>query len=136
MDNSKKIKLYKILFSKRLSQLGLYYIGKILLKTNYEKSFYYLQKAANNGCKYAQYNLDGCYQLGDGVRQDIRKSFELYKKSADQGYVNAQSQITYCYNFGLGTEIDQVKSFELAKIVAEKGCKHVQFLLGEHHIFG
>ncbi|PKY57744.1 kinase-like protein [Rhizophagus irregularis] len=128
---------YKMIFSaKRLTQFGLYYIGKILLKTNYEKSFYYLQKAAANGCKFAQFNLGGCYQLGHGVRKDIRKAFELYKKSAEQEYINAQSQLIYYYGYGLGTEINRVKAFELVKIIAEKGFKHAQYLLGLHYRTG
>ncbi|PKY22867.1 kinase-like protein [Rhizophagus irregularis] len=136
IDKSKKIKFYKILFNKNLSQLGSYYFGKLLLKTNYEKSFYYFQKAAENGCKFAQFNLGGCYQLGDGVMKDLRKSFELYKKSAEQGYINAQSQLIYCYTFGYGTEIDRVKAFELAKTIAEKGYGDVQYLLGQYYIHG
>ncbi|PKC66208.1 hypothetical protein RhiirA1_460010 [Rhizophagus irregularis] len=136
MDKSKKIKFYKILFNKSLSRLGFYYFGKLLLKTNYEKSFYYFQKAAENGCKFAQYNLGGCYQLGDGVMKDLRKSFELYKKSAEQGYINAQSQLIYCYTFGYGTEIDRVKAFELARAIAEKGYIDVQYLLGQYYIYG
>src|SRR6266496_653929 len=122
-----------ILFFKHFSQHGLYYIGKLLLKINYEKSFYYFQKAAENGCKFSQFNLGGCYQLGDGVRKDIRKSFELYKSSAEQGYINAQSQLIYCYDSGLGTEIDRVKAFELAKIIVEKGYKNAQYFLGEYY---
>ncbi|UZO08236.1 uncharacterized protein OCT59_028494 [Rhizophagus irregularis] len=136
MDKSKKIKFYKILFNKSLSQLGFYYFGKLLLKTNYEKSFYYFQKAAENGCKFAQFNLGGCYQLGDGVMKDLRKSFELYKNSAERGYINAQSQLIYCYTFGYGTEIDRVKAFELAKTIAEKGYGDVQYLLGQYYIHG
>jgi TPR repeat protein len=65
-----------------LSQHGLYYIGKILLKTNYEKSFYYFQKAADNGNKVAQFNLGNCYRIGEGIKND-RKALELFKKSAE-----------------------------------------------------
>ena len=35
-----------------------------------------------NGCKFARFNLGGCYQLGNDVREDIRKAFELNRKSA------------------------------------------------------
>ncbi|CAB4393251.1 unnamed protein product [Rhizophagus irregularis] len=136
IDKHKKIRFYKTLFSKRLSQLGLYYIGKILLKSNCEKSFYYLQKAAANGCKFAQFNLGGCYQLGHGVRKDARKAFELYKKSAEQEYIKAQSQLIYYYGYGLGTETNRVKAYELVKIIAEKGYKHAQYLLGLHYRTG
>ncbi|RGB35810.1 hypothetical protein C1646_758914, partial [Rhizophagus diaphanus] len=138
IDKHKKIKFYyKTLFStKRIIQIGLYRFSKILLKTNYEKSVCYLQKAAENGCKFAQFNLGGCYQLGHGVRKDIRKAFELYKRSAEQEYINAQSQLIYYYGYGLGTEINRVKAFELVKIIADKGFKHAQYLLGLHYRTG
>ncbi|CAB4417862.1 unnamed protein product [Rhizophagus irregularis] len=135
-NDTKKRKLYKILFFRNLSQLGLYYVGKILFKTNYEKSFHYLQKAAGNGCEFAQFNLGKCYQLGTGVRKDTRKAFELYKKSAKQDNNSAQFQLIYCYNFGYGTEINRVKAFELIKIMANKGDNDALYLLGLHYEFG
>ncbi|GBC52664.1 kinase-like domain-containing protein [Rhizophagus irregularis DAOM 181602=DAOM 197198] len=135
-ENTKKRKLCKILFFRNLSQLGLYCVGKILLKANYEKSFHYLQKAAGNGCEFAQFNLGKCYQLGTGVRKDTRKAFELYKKSAKQDNNSAQFQLIYCYNFGYGTEINRVKAFELIKIMAEKGDNDALYLLGIHYGYG
>ncbi|UZO07701.1 uncharacterized protein OCT59_027977 [Rhizophagus irregularis] len=56
----------KIIKFKEVNQLGLYYIGKILIKTNYEKSFYYFQKSAENGYKVAQHDLGKCYRDGTG----------------------------------------------------------------------
>ncbi|GBC08662.1 hypothetical protein RclHR1_00830013 [Rhizophagus clarus] len=136
-ENDKKRKLYKILFFKNLSQRGLYYAGRLLLKTNYEKSFYYLQKTATNGCKTAQFNLGRCYQLGTGVRKDTRKAFELYKISAKQDCIDAQFQLIYCYNFGYGTEINRVKAFQLVKIMAKKEVNNnASYLLGMHYAFG
>ncbi|RGB38822.1 hypothetical protein C1646_755227 [Rhizophagus diaphanus] len=126
----------KNILKKYLSQLGLYSVGKILLKANYEKSFHYLQKAAGNGCEFAQFNLGKCYQLGIGVKKDTRKAFELYKKSANQDNNSAQFQLIYCYIFGYGTEINRVKAFELAKIMAEKGDNDALYLLGIHYIYG
>ncbi|PKY51029.1 kinase-like protein [Rhizophagus irregularis] len=126
----------KNILKKNLSQLGLYCVGKILLKANYEKSFHYLQKAAGNGCEFAQFNLGKCYQLGTGVRKDTRKAFELYKKSAKQDNNSAQFQLIYCYNFGYGTEINRVKAFELVKIMAEKEDNDALYLLGIHYAYG
>ncbi|RIA80725.1 hypothetical protein C1645_838182 [Glomus cerebriforme] len=136
VEENKKIKFYKILFLRNLSQLGLNYVGKILLKTNYEKSFYYFQKAAVNGCKFALFNLGECYQLGKGVKKDYRKAFELYNKSAKQGYINAQFQLIYCYNFGFGIEINKVKAFELVSVMAKTGDNDALYLLGIHYAFG
>ncbi|GBB92301.1 hypothetical protein RclHR1_00020004 [Rhizophagus clarus] len=135
-ENIKRRKFYKLLFFNNLNQFGLYFIGKILLKTNYEKAFYYLQKAARNGCKFAQFNLGKCYQSGEGVKKDTRKAFELYKNSAKREYMNAQFQLIHCYNFGFGTEINKLKAFELIKSLAKKGNKDALYLLGMHYAFG
>ncbi|PKC00108.1 kinase-like protein [Rhizophagus irregularis] len=120
-NKSKKIKFYKILFHKSLSQLGFYCVGKLLLKTNYEKSFYYFQKAAENGCKFAQFNLGGCYQLGDGVRKDLRniKAFELAKIIAEKGYSDAQYLLGEYYIYGEGVDKDENKAFELFNKLAK-----------------
>ncbi|GES98820.1 kinase-like domain-containing protein [Rhizophagus clarus] len=131
-----KFKLYKILFFKYLSELGMFYVGSMLLKANYEKSFYHLQKAARNGCEIAQFNLGKCHQLGIGVRKNIRIAFEWYKKSARQGYIGAIFQLIYCYNFGYGTEINRVKAFELVKIMSKKGDNDASYLLGLHYLLG
>ncbi|GES82577.1 kinase-like domain-containing protein [Rhizophagus clarus] len=110
----------------KINQLGLYYIGKILIKTSYEKSFFYFQKAAENGYKVAQHNLGECYRNGIGVRKDERKAFELFKKSAEQGYNDAKFRLGYCYDVGIGTDINKVKAFELYKVAAEKGDDDAQ----------
>ncbi|GBC08000.1 hypothetical protein RclHR1_07850002 [Rhizophagus clarus] len=136
IENTKKRKLYKLLFFKNLSRLGIYYVGKLLLNSNYEKSFYYLQKTAGNGCKYSLFNLGKCYQLGTGVRKDTRKAFELYKKSAKQEHIGAQFQLTYCYHFGYGTDINKVKAFELVKTIAEKGDNDALYLLSMYYGLG
>ncbi|GBC03722.1 hypothetical protein RclHR1_05290010 [Rhizophagus clarus] len=149
IENSSKHKLYKILFFKNLSQLEIYYVGKLLLKSNYKKSFYYLQKAAENGCKCVQLSLGKCYQLGTGVRKDNEnilaydnlaicyelgigvdkdktKAFEIYEKSAEKGYVNTKFHLGYCYVNGIGTKINKTKGFELYNETTEKGNNNLQ----------
>src|SRR6266511_6460200 len=62
------------------------------------------QKAAENGDKFAQYNLGRCYELGIGVEKDEFKAFEHYRKSVENGYDKAQNILTFLYENGSGTE--------------------------------
>jgi len=79
-------------------------------KINYKKAFYYFQKAAENGNKFAQYNLGNCYKNGEGVEKDANKAFLLYQKSAEQGYKEALFQLGDFYDKGIGIEKDEKKS--------------------------
>jgi len=128
----------KVTKFKVLNQLRLYCIGKILIKTNYEKAFYYFQKASENGYKVAQHNLGVCYRDGISVSKNERKAFELFNKSAAQGYIDGKFQLGYCYDHGIGTEINKTKAFELYKEVAEKGYeeakKSLDILLKQKYI--
>ena len=67
-----------------------------------EKSFYWHQKAAENGNKVAQYNLGHCYKIRKGIEKNEAKAFEWYKKSAEQEYSAAQYQLGFLYKNGIG----------------------------------
>ncbi len=56
-----------------LRQIGMNNYNGVGTKINYKKAFYYFQKAAENGNKFAQYNLGNCYKNGEGVEKDTKK---------------------------------------------------------------
>ncbi len=125
-NKNKATQLQKILNLKGLIQLGLYFIGKLLIKASYEKAFYYFQKAAENGYKVAQHNLGLCYRDGIGVKKNEKIAFELFKKSAEQDYIDGKFRLGYCYHKGIGTNINKAKAIDLYKIVAKKGYSKTQ----------
>lgn len=49
------------------------------------KAAEWLQKAAEQECAQAQYNLGICYFKGDGVSMDEAKAVEWWQKAAEQG---------------------------------------------------
>ncbi|PKY55059.1 HCP-like protein [Rhizophagus irregularis] len=98
------------------------------------QAFYWYSKAAENGCKIAQYNLGRFYQGGKGVEKDKYKVFEYYKKSAEQKYLNAEFMLGYCYDKGIGTEINKLEAFKLYKIAAKKGLDDAQNSLAALYI--
>ena len=44
-----------------------------------------MKKSAEQGNAYAQSNLGGFYERGEGVEKDLNKACEWYQKSAEQG---------------------------------------------------
>lgn len=66
--------------------LGLYNLNCIINNIVARQN---LQKAADLGCRYAQYYLAQCYQNGSGGQSDIQQAVYWYKKSASQGYIQA-----------------------------------------------
>ncbi|GBC43731.2 kinase-like domain-containing protein [Rhizophagus irregularis DAOM 181602=DAOM 197198] len=115
-----------------LHQLGLYFIGKILLMdTNFRKSFNYFQKAAEKENKFAQYILGDFYKNGLGINKDEIKAFEYYKKSAENGNINAKFQLGYCYVSGVGTEVNKIRGFELYDEAAGNNNNNIQVINNE-----
>ena len=60
----------------------LYYNGEGTEK-NLEKSFYWYQKAAENGHIHALNNLAVCYDYGEGTEKNLKKAFYWYQKAAE-----------------------------------------------------
>ncbi|RIA84877.1 kinase-like domain-containing protein, partial [Glomus cerebriforme] len=67
---------------------------------------------AANGCKFALFNLGGCYQLGDGI-------------VSEKGYMNAQYLLGMHYIDGIAVAKDEKKRFELIQKVAHKDAKYI-----------
>lgn len=65
-----------------------------------------LQKAADEGNQYAQYDLATIYAYGDGVPTDDVKAAEWYQKAATQGNKYAQFELGVMYSFGRGVPKD------------------------------
>jgi TPR repeat protein len=52
-----------------------------------------IQKAANEGDPYAQFELGLAFDWGNGVEQDFRKAAEFYAKAAEQGHKAAEHNL-------------------------------------------
>lgn len=57
------------------------------------KAIRWYRKSANQGDKYAQYNLGLSYKWGDGVKKSRKLALKWLKLSAKQGYRKAQTRI-------------------------------------------
>lgn len=70
----------------------------------------WLQKAADDGHKYAQYTLGGMYLRGQGVEQDAAVALELFQKSATQGNAYAAYALGKLYRDGVGTTVQPAEA--------------------------
>ena len=91
-----------------------------------------LEKKAEAGDPYAQFNLGNAYYKGNGVPQDYKEAVKWYTKSADQGYANAQYNLGVCYENGTGVgenEKEAVKWFTKSAEQGTAGAKKALELL-------
>ncbi len=72
---------------------------------------------ATQGHAYAQYNLGGMYNEGQGVPRDYAEAVKWYRKAAKQGYSQAQYNVGVMYHKGRGVPQNNVQAhmwFDLA----------------------
>jgi TPR repeat protein len=115
-------------------QFGLGYFYE--LQKDLEKSFYWYQKSAENGNKFAQYNLGLYYQNGCGIEKDEIEAFKWYEKSAEQNNSDAQNYLGFFYKNGISIRKDLKKSFYWYQKSAENGNKIAQYNLGNFYRYG
>ena len=66
--------------------------------SDFEKSFYWLEKVALTGDDDCQLRVGRCYEIGTSfVEQDKEKAFEWYLKAAEQGNEQAMERVNVYY---------------------------------------
>ena len=99
--------------------LGLaYYFGQGTIGKNKSKSFYWHEKAANQGHNDSQFYVGKMYNEGDGVKKNTEKAVDWFTKSAENGNDNAQFMLGHIYVVGDGIE----KNYEVAAYWFEKAA--------------
>lgn len=95
-----------------------YYLGRGVEKDT-ARAMEWLEKAALQGNRDAQYNLGALYE--EGVEADMDKASKWYRKAAEQGDVNAQYRLAkYLMRIaGTAEEVDQ--AIEWYRKAAEQG---------------
>lgn len=104
------------------SCLGFLYEGELGFEGNYDKSFLWYEKAAEQGVIFAQHNLGNLYRLGKGVGIDINISAEWYLKAAEQGDPDAQ----YClFNYFTNQKArsDNIEERQKNREIGANWCK-------------
>ena len=94
----------------QLKLAGYYALGQGELEQSYEKSFYWTNKAAEQGNPNAQGILGVYYYEGIGVEKSYSRAVYWYTKAAEQGNPNAQGMLGACYYEGKGIEKSKNKA--------------------------
>ena len=87
-------------------------------------------KAAEQGVKYAQYNIGNMYKSGRGVEKNYEKAVMWYRKAADQGDADAQCNLGDMYDNGWGVPQDYAEAVKWYRKSAEQGDADAQNNLG------
>src|SRR5438270_260589 len=69
-----------------------------------ESSFYWYQKAAENGDENAMDNLACAYYYGEGTEENLEKAFYWFQEAAENGNNKAMNNLAICYENGKGAE--------------------------------
>ena len=109
-------------------ELGnLYYRGQDI-DQNFTEAVKWYSKAANreDPDPVAQHNLGLCYELGHGVKKDLKAAFRYYEKSAKQDCMTGKFKLAYAYMLGKGTDENSKEAFRWYKEAAQESSINAQ----------
>ena len=86
-----------------------------------ERAVAWWNRAAEQGCANAQYQLGRAYQKGVGVLQSHERAFELYELSEAQGDTLATTHLGACYAYGQGVDQSYAEARRLYELAVARG---------------
>ncbi len=96
----------------------------------FSEALIWYDRAAARGFAPAQFNLGLVYELGRGVKIDLRQAFRYYLLAAEQGFLPAQFNTGNMYATGRGVGQDLFEANIWFKQAAEQGLAEAQYNLG------
>lgn len=112
------------------NDLGLIYEVGNGIAVDYNQSFYWYKKSAQQEFAPALYNLGRYYANGIGMNKDPRVAREYYSRSASQGFALARVNLGKLLLDGKGGDIDYNQARELFQKAAEVGSSVAMYDLG------
>lgn len=100
--------------------LGLLHNDGVGVPLDYEKAFFWYQKAAQHNHVDAQYNLAHLYLSGNGVEKDLTQAIHWWHKAAENGHVRAQYNLGFAYFRGIGIQQDPQQALNWMREAARK----------------
>ncbi|WP_461256748.1 tetratricopeptide repeat protein [Treponema sp. R80B11-R83G3] len=110
--------------------------GIARFEEDFERSFKFEKKSAEQGYVDAYYDLATHYKQGVGTDVDLEMGFYWYEKAAKNGDVEAKRALGSCYLLGSGTEKDFEKAFFWINQAAKEGSARAKRILGAAYIEG
>ncbi len=93
---------------------------------NYEKAYYWYEKAALSKHPEAIFSRGFCQFEGQGTELNENSAFESFKESAELGYDRARWWVAHCHYSGIGTEVDEARAFQMFLHLANQGVQIAQ----------
>jgi TPR repeat protein len=113
------------------SDLGSMHFYGTPLELEENQGIFWQQKAADQGFKYAQYELGESYRIGCGVEKSKEQTALWFRKAAEQGHVTSQNELGYMYKHGIGVEQNDEKSVFWFQKSADQGCENSHSNMGD-----
>jgi len=101
-------------------------ISKLLTANRMKK----VNKEAEMGEFFSQYESGSRYYYANGVKQDYKKAVYWFQKAAEQGLAKAQCKLGVCYLYGNGIKQDYEKAVYWFLKATEKEDLDAQICLG------
>jgi TPR repeat protein len=86
-----------------------------------QQAVHWYNIAASNGDVGAYNTLGVLYQVGDGVKQDVKKAFDYFSSAANLGFARAMSNLGDMYMAGDGVPADGEKALMWYNRAIENG---------------
>ena len=104
------------------ANLGTSYMFGSTITQDYNKAYFYLNKAYNGGVRdMIATSLGLLYYMGNGINKDYSKALELFKEAANDDEPNAMCYLASMYENGIEVEKDLNKAIEYYKKASELG---------------
>lgn len=113
-----------------------YFNGTGSVPRDYQKAFYWCQKAAVNNHTGAQCQMGAMYYYGEGVEKNPKMAFYWFEKAAKQGRAEAQRKLGVYYESGYGVEQNMQTAVYWYKQAAKQGHAEAQCDLGMCYKYG
>jgi len=111
--------------------LGVFYAEGQLVKKDYKRAVYWLNKAAMNGVSNAAYNLAVMYQQGLGVKKNFEEAMHYYNYAVELGHPEAMYNLGIIYFVGSdGAKRDVAKGVSYFARAARLGVAEAAYNLG------
>lgn len=101
-----------------------YYFGDGA-ERDYDKAFYWYNRATNKSYPHTFFGVARCYLYGHGVEQDIGKAVKYLKGAADLDS-DAMYELGNCYFNGWGVKQDNNEAKRLWQLAADKDNEDAQ----------
>lgn len=104
-------------------RIGSAYLNGQGVDKDYDKAFFWLEKAAAKNHANALYNLGYMYLYGIGCERDYKKAFGYFDKAGKLDFVPAYYIMCIMYYDGAGVKKNLKRAYKYCSMALDKGYK-------------